>query len=75
LSLAGRLSSAYATVFRLSQPALAEPYVPAELLDPVVACFQPRRVILFASVARGDAGPGGDVDQLVVPDDDAPRRS
>jgi predicted nucleotidyltransferase len=51
---------------------MGEPRVPAELLDPVVAYFQPRRVILFGSVARGDAGPGSDVDLLVVLDDDAP---
>ncbi len=46
--------------------------VPAELLDPVVAYFNPRRVILFGSVARGDAGPDSDIDLLVVLDDDAP---
>ena len=38
---------------------------PPELLDPVVAWFQPRRVILFGSVARGDAGPDSDIDLLV----------
>jgi hypothetical protein len=46
--------------------------VPAELLDPVVAYFRPRRVILFGSVARGDAGPDSDIDLLVVVDDDTP---
>ena len=46
--------------------------VPPELLDPVVAYFQPRRVILFGSAARGDAGPDSDIDLLVVLDDDAP---
>jgi predicted nucleotidyltransferase len=46
--------------------------VPPELLDPVVAFFQPRRVILFGSVARGDAGPDSDIDLLVVVDDDTP---
>jgi predicted nucleotidyltransferase len=49
-----------------------EPVVPAELLDPVVAYFRPRRVIAFGSVARGDAGPDSDIDLLVVLDDDAP---
>lgn len=48
------------------------PLVPAELLDSVVAYFQPRRVILFGSTARGDAGPDSDIDLLVVVDDDAP---
>lgn len=46
--------------------------VPAELLDPVVAYFQPRRVIVFGSVARGEAGPDSDIDLLVILDDDAP---
>lgn len=46
--------------------------IPAELLDPVVAYFRPRRVILFGSVARGDAGPDSDIDLLVVVDDDTP---
>jgi uncharacterized protein len=46
--------------------------VPPELLDPVVAYFRPRRVILFGSAARGEAGPDSDIDLLVVVDDDAP---
>lgn len=50
---------------------MSHPLVPRELLDPVVAYFQPRRVILFGSVARGEAGPDSDIDLLVVLDDDA----
>jgi predicted nucleotidyltransferase len=46
--------------------------VPEELLSPVVSYFQPRRVILFGSHARGDAGPDSDFDLLVVVDDDTP---
>ena len=46
--------------------------VPRELLDPVVAYFQPRRVILFGSAARGEAGPDSDIDLLVIVDDDTP---
>jgi len=46
--------------------------VPSELLDPVVAYFRPRRVILFGSAARGDAGPDSDIDLLVIVDDDTP---
>ena len=49
------------------------PLVPPELLDPVVAYFRPRRVILFGSAARGEAGPDSDIDLLVVLDDDAPQ--
>lgn len=46
--------------------------VPPELLKPVVAFFRPRRVILFGSRARGDAGANSDIDLLVVVDDDTP---
>jgi uncharacterized protein len=51
---------------------MTPPLVPPELLDPVVAYFKPRRVILFGSRARGDAGPYSDIDLLVVVDDDTP---
>jgi hypothetical protein len=51
---------------------MTTPLVPSELLDPVVAYFKPRRVILFGSRARGDAGPDSDIDLLVVVDDDTP---
>ena len=51
---------------------MAAPLVPPELLDPVVAYFHPRRVILFGSHARGDAGPDSDIDLLVVVDDNTP---
>jgi predicted nucleotidyltransferase len=51
---------------------MQDPRVPSELLDPVVAYFRPRRVILFGSAARGDAGPDSDIDLLVVVDDDTP---
>jgi uncharacterized protein len=37
-----------------------------------VAYFTPQRVIVFGSAARGDAGPDGDIDLLVVVDDDTP---
>jgi uncharacterized protein len=46
--------------------------VPSELLDPVVAYFRPRRVILFGSTARGTARRDSDIDLLVVVDDDTP---
>ena len=51
---------------------MTTPLVPPELLDPVVAYFRPRRVILFGSRARGDARPDSDIDLLVVVDDDTP---
>jgi len=48
--------------------------VSPELLDSVVAYFHPQRVILFGSVARGEAGPDSDIDPLVVVDDNTPPR-
>ncbi len=48
------------------------PIVPPELLESVVEYFRPRRVILFGSAARGNAGPDSDIDLLVILDDDAP---
>jgi uncharacterized protein len=44
--------------------------VPKELLDSVVACFNPQRVVLFGSLARGEARPDSDIDIIVVLDDD-----
>src|SRR4051794_8308654 len=61
-----------------AQPAIEEPIVttntlvPPELLDPVVAYFNPRRVVLFGSTARGEAGPDSDIDLLVILADDTP---
>jgi hypothetical protein len=52
---------------------LADPPVPPERFDPVVAYFQLRGVILFGSVALGDTGPDSDIGLLVVVDDDAPK--
>jgi len=46
--------------------------VPQALLDGVVAHFDPIRVILFGSRARGEAGVDSDIDLLVVLDDEAP---
>jgi uncharacterized protein len=46
--------------------------IPAELLASVVAYFRPRRVILFGSQARRDAGADSDIDLLVELGDDAP---
>jgi uncharacterized protein len=52
---------------------LAE-WVPA-IVDELVGGFQPLRVILFGSVARGDDGPESDIDLLVVlPSVDPARR-
>ncbi|MHB0871676.1 MAG: nucleotidyltransferase domain-containing protein [Chloroflexota bacterium] len=44
----------------------------AEIVGRLVDAYQPERVYLFGSVARGEAGPDSDYDLLVVVPDDAP---
>ncbi len=44
----------------------------AEIVHRLVDAYQPRRVYLFGSKARGDAGPDSDYDLLIVVADDAP---
>jgi predicted nucleotidyltransferase len=44
----------------------------AELLRRLAPAYQPERVYLFASRARGDAGPDSDYGLLLVVADDAP---
>ena len=47
----------------------------AEVVRRLVEAYEPERVYLFGSHARGDAGPDSDYDLLlVVPDDAAPDR-
>ncbi len=49
----------------LSTVSAQEDYLP-EVVDRIVRAFQPLRIILFGSVARGEASPDSDVDLLVV---------
>jgi predicted nucleotidyltransferase len=51
---------------RLSDPTLAE------LLRRLIPAYQPERVYLFGSRARGEVGPNSDYDLLLVVPDDAP---
>jgi predicted nucleotidyltransferase len=47
----------------------------AEAVRRLVKAYEPERIYLFGSVARGDAGPDSDYDLLVVvPDDATPQR-
>lgn len=46
-----------------------------EMVRRIVAGFDPEKIILFGSQARGDAGPDSDVDLLVVMDTDSKRRT
>jgi len=45
----------------------------AEIVRRLVEAYDPDRVYLFGSTARGDAGPDSDYDLMVVVPDDAPR--
>lgn len=42
------------------------------IVERLVDAYQPQRIYLFGSVARGEAGPDSDYDLLVVVPDDAP---
>jgi uncharacterized protein len=44
----------------------------AEVVRRLVAAYQPERIYLFGSKARGDHGPDSDHDLLVIVSDDAP---
>ncbi len=57
------------TVFKA--PTADDPVL-AEAVRRLVEAYQPDRVYLFGSVARGDAGPDSDYDLLAVMPDDAP---
>ena len=47
----------------------------AEIVRRLIGAYQPERIYLFGSVARGEAGPDSDYDLLVVvPDDASPER-
>lgn len=45
-----------------------------DLVNRIVAAVQPRRIILFGSAARGEAGERSDVDVLVVVEEGRHRR-
>jgi len=45
----------------------------AELVARMVAVGKPRKIILFGSRARGDAGPNSDIDLLIIEESRIPR--
>src|SRR4051794_13810721 len=47
----------------------------AEITRRLVEYFQPERIYLFGSVARGDDGPDSDLDFAVVLPDDCPKNA
>jgi predicted nucleotidyltransferase len=44
--------------------------VPNSLIQTIIEVYSPRRVVLFGSHARGDAGLDSDIDLVVILDDD-----
>jgi predicted nucleotidyltransferase len=44
-----------------------------EVMRRILAAGSPRRIVLFGSQARGEAGPGSDLDVLIVEDSSLPR--
>src|SRR2546422_8533277 len=59
----------------MSDPKVTADLALAEIVRRLVAAFQPERIYLFGSKARGEAGPDSDYDLLVVvPDDASPER-
>ena len=58
-----------ATIFKT--PTVDDPAL-SEAVRRLVAAYQPERIYLFGSVARGDADPDSDYDLLVVVPDGAP---
>lgn len=57
---------------RLADPLLARDPKLAEIVRRLVEAYQPERIYLFGSAARGKAGPDSDYDLLVVVPDEAP---
>jgi predicted nucleotidyltransferase len=62
----GRQPAVGPSVSLTSDPALAE------IVRRLVEAYQPERIYLFGSKARGDTGPDSDYDLLVIVPDDAP---
>jgi predicted nucleotidyltransferase len=60
-------------LFRYAGHTLDE-WLPA-IVARVTECFDPERIVLFGSLARGNAGPDSDIDLLVVFRDVVQRRS
>lgn len=56
---------------KMTDPQHRDDPVLAEIVRRLVAVYQPERVYLFGSHARGDTGPDSDYDILVVVPDDA----
>ena len=59
----------------VSEPRSCEDARLTEIVRRLVEAYQPERIYLFGSVARGQAGPDSDYDLLlIVPDEASPER-
>lgn len=56
----------------MAESLLDQDPVLAEIVRRLVTAYQPERIYLFGSKARGDAGPDSDYDRLLVAPDGAP---
>lgn len=45
----------------------------SEVVRRLIEAYDPERIYLFGSMARGDSGPDSDYDLMVIVSDDAPR--
>ena len=52
-------------------PSAADPILEA-IVDRLVETYKPKRIYLFGSAARGEAGPDSDYDLMVLVSDDTP---
>jgi len=56
----------------IHEPLAADSPVLKGIIQRLVSAYQPERIYLFGSVARGDAGFDSDYDLMVIVPDDAP---
>ncbi len=57
---------------KLKEEALQDPVL-TEIVSNLVEAYEPLKIYLFGSMARGEAGPDSDYDLMVIVPDDAPR--
>lgn len=68
----GRSGDSYPAPATVRNPAIRKAW--SKVMESIVSTFDPRRIIVFGSQARGDARPDSDLDLLVIFDDLEDRR-